>query len=171
MAESAKLLAARVPWRELPAWLGLLVAVIGIFLTYSEIRTANERELVFRIWDEAHKLRTYSVELPAASSKEQEDVEMRLLHSIHAHAGLLDDRSLMKAAVAVSRAWSAEHLAAAREDGTEATSEFRGRPELTCEIDKMIDAMEVMLGTYRPDPFWASFDQLPCSASAEPPND
>ncbi len=146
----------RVPWRELPGWLGVVIAIIGIFLTYWEIRTANERELVFRIWDDARELHANSIDFPGNSSRSQVVSEGRLLDSIQSHSGLLRDRSLKQAANGVSRAWSIAHLKSAED-----------RSELTCEIGNMLDLMAETLGTYDPVEL-PSDEPLCCCTLADP---
>ena len=159
MSEATDQKSPRVTWRELPAWLAVVVAVVGIFLTYWEIRTANERELLFRVWDDTRELYRNSLDVPGNSSKNQVDIEMRLLGSIHAHAGLLSNRSLKEAAFAVSRAWSKAHR-----------NETKDRIELASAIDNMLKLMENALGTYRTVPLpWS--DPLPRSMPADAPSD
>lgn len=126
-------------WRELPTWLAVILAIFGIYLTYWETRTANEREVVFRVWDDTRELYRYAVDFSGNSSRHQVDLEYRLLGNINSHVGLLADRPLSNAGVAVSRAWAQAHMRATKD-----------RDKLSCEIGKMLDLMENQLGTYRP---------------------
>lgn len=132
----------KLHWREFPAWAAVVVALVGIFLTYWEIRTANEREILFRVWDDTWELYHSSVDFPGNSSKHRVSIEMGLLSSIQSHAGLLDERSFVEAAWEVARAWSSDHLNAAANRG-----------KTTDEIGKLIDLLAERLGTYRP-PDW-----------------
>ena len=140
MSVTTKLSSPNLNWREIPAWAAVVVGLVGILLTYSEIRTANEREIVFRVWDDARELYHSSLDFPGNSSESRVSIEMRLLSSINAHAGLLKDRSLVEGAWSVSRAWSVAHINATPQ-----------RTELTDAIGELIDSMEEFLGTYQPD--------------------
>lgn len=129
-------------WREIPAWAAVVVALLGISLTYWEIRTANEREILFRVWDDTWKLYHSTGDFPGNSSERRVSIEMGLLSGIHSHAGLLGDRSFVRAAWEVSRAWSSDHITAAE-----------SRYKTTDEIDKLITLLEERLGSFRP-PDW-----------------
>lgn len=136
-----------VTWREAPGWIAIVLGLSGIFLSYWEIREGNEREILYRIWDDVHELSYSMDELFVVGdgthrSQESRDAfEMRLLTDIHAHTGLLDDRPLMEAAFSVSKAWAVSY----RHRTPEA------RDELQSAVEEMQELMEGMLGTYQPD--------------------
>ena len=140
MAEANKLKLPKLNWREIPGWIAVVIGLSGLLLTYSEIRTANERELVIRVWDDVFKLLHTVQDRPGENTESKLSFEMRLLSRIHAHAGLLDNRSLKQAAFSVSHAWSVDHL--------KRTSDTRSKLEI--EIGNMIEVMEGILGTYQP---------------------
>lgn len=129
-----------VTWRDVPAWLAVIIAICGIFLTYMEVRSSNKREIVFRAWDASHELYESAVNYAGDSSISRVAYEMRLLQEIHSHVGLLDDESIRNAAFLVSRAWSSDHIKKVDE-----------RDNLTCRTNELIELMADFLGTYRSD--------------------
>ena len=144
----------KVHWAEIPAWLAIVVALSGILLTYWEIRSANEREIIFRVWDDAQELYRSSLDFPGNSSKDRVAIEMRLMGNISAHAGLIADRTLIKKHYAVGRAWSVAHLRAKRGEAEKGTR----RTELTNEVGELIDELAKELGTFDPvSPFNETF--------------
>lgn len=143
-----------VRWAEIPAWLAVVVGLSGILLTYWEIRSAHEREIIFRAWDDAQELFRSSLDFPGDSSKDRVAIEVRLMGNIGAHAGLIADRTLIKKHYAVGHAWSVAHLRAKRGEVEKGTA----RTELTTEVGELIDELAKELGTFDPDsPFHETF--------------
>ena len=142
MGKADEIERSKLTWREIPGWLAVIIALIGIFLTYREIRTANERQIVLRVWDDLYELDfSAGFGFPGVTPGSQADQELRLLMRIHAHAGLLDDRSLKEAANLVSVAWSKNYM-----ENTHQT-----KSALSDAILGMTEVMEPKLGTYRPE--------------------
>ena len=99
MEEATAQTGSKLGWREISTWAAVVIALVGILPTYWETRSANEREIVVRVGDDAWELYRSSLDFPGNSSESRVSIAMRLLSSINVHTGLIHDRSLVEAAL------------------------------------------------------------------------